>query len=324
MRQRLVGSMHSYPGRRVKGLRAQLELQSMAWLGILFLLVFAYLPMYGIVIAFQDFSLSALTSNKGIISAYLSSPWVGLKHFKDFLTDDNFGFTLRNTLGINLYGLLFGFPLPIIFALLLNEMKLGKFKKFVQTVSYLPYFVSWIIFGGLIMSMLSTDNGIVNHILLATKIISEPVDFMATPGAFWPIAIVSGIIKSFGFSSVLYISAIASVDVELYEAAEIDGCGRLRKMLNITLPAILGTIAVVFIFSVSGILNTGFDQIIILQNPLNIEMSETIDTYVYKVGLGQMRYSYSAAVGLSKSIVALVLLYLANWISKKVTDAGLF
>lgn len=305
--------------------RNQLELQSMVWPGLIFLLIFCYIPMYGIVIAFQDFSLLALKNSSSIFSAYMSSPWVGLKHFKEFFSDPYFLTTLRNTLGINVLGLIIGFPFPIIFAILLNEIKALRFKKFVQTVSYLPHFVSWVIYGGLIYTMLSTDrNGVVNAFLKAVGLVEKPVEFFANQNYFWPIVVISSVMKGFGFSAVLYIAAIAGVDQEIYEAAEIDGCGRFAKIWYITIPAIMGTISIMFIFSISGILNTGFDQIIVLQNPLNLDVSETIDTYVYKVGIGQMRYSYSAAVGLSKSIVAMLLLFGANYTTKKLTEKSLF
>ncbi|HEY8421179.1 MAG TPA: ABC transporter permease subunit [Thermoclostridium sp.] len=313
------------PAWRLQTLKNQLELQSMVWPGIIFLMIFCYIPMYGIVISFQDFSLFSLNKSSSIFSAYMSSPWVGLKHFKEFFTDPYFLSILKNTLGINILGLIFGFPFPVIFALLLNEIRNLKFKKIVQTVTYLPHFVSWVIFGGLIYSMLSTDqNGVLNIFLKSLGLIEKPVEFLANPGYFWAIVVVSSIIKGFGFNSILYIAAIAGVDQEIYDAAEIDGCGRFAKMWYITIPAIMGTVSIMFIFSISGILNTGFDQIIVLQNPLNLDRSETIDTYVYKVGIGQMRYSYSAAVGLAKSIVAMLLLFGANYTSRKLTEKSLF
>lgn len=313
------------PIRGFHTLRNQFELQSMVWPGLIFLLIFAYIPMYGIIISFQDFTLLSLTKSSNIFSAYMSSPWVGFKHFKEFFSDPYFLITLRNTLGINIIGMIVGFPFPIIFALLLNEIKALKFKKFVQTVSYLPHFVSWVIFGGMIYTMLATDsNGVVNIFLQSIGLIEEPVEFLANPDYFWAIVVISSIIKGFGFNAVLYIAAIAGVDQEIYDAAEIDGCGRFAKIRYITIPAIMGTISIMFIFSISGILNTGFDQIIVLQNPLNLDMSETIDTYVYKVGIGQMRYSYSAAVGLAKSIVSTLLLAGANYTTKKLAGESLF
>ncbi|NLM09567.1 MAG: sugar ABC transporter permease [Clostridiaceae bacterium] len=311
--------------RRLQTFKNQLELQSMVWPGIIFLFIFCYIPMYGIIISFQDFSLFSLNSSSNIFSAYMNSPWVGFKHFKEFFTDPYFLITLRNTLGINVLGLIIGFPFPVIFALLLNEIRNLKFKKFVQTVTYLPHFVSWVIFGGLIYTMMATDqNGVINVFLKSMGLIEKPVEFLANPDYFWAIVVISSVVKGFGFNSILYIAAIAGVDQEVYDAAEIDGCGRFAKMWYITIPAIMGTVSVMFIFSISGILNTGFDQIIVLQNSLNLDRSETIDTYVYKVGIGQMRYSYSAAVGLAKSVVATLLLFGANYTTKKLTEKSLF
>ena len=311
--------------RRLQTFKNQLELQSMVWPGIIFLFIFCYITMYGIIISFQDFSLFSLNSSSNIFSAYMNSPWVGFKHFKEFFTDPYFLITLRNTLGINVLGLIIGFPFPVIFALLLNEIRNLKFKKFVQTVTYLPHFVSWVIFGGLIYTMMATDqNGVINVFLKSMGLIEKPVEFLANPDYFWAIVVISSVVKGFGFNSILYIAAIAGVDQEVYDAAEIDGCGRFAKMWYITIPAIMGTVSVMFIFSISGILNTGFDQIIVLQNSLNLDRSETIDTYVYKVGIGQMRYSYSAAVGLAKSVVATLLLFGANYTTKKLTEKSLF
>ncbi|MCM3746420.1 ABC transporter permease subunit [Paenibacillus pasadenensis] len=305
--------------------KAQFELQSMVWPGLLFVFIFAYLPMYGVMIAFQQFDFFTLieNANANIFKIFASSEFVGLQNFKEFIHDDSFWPVLRNTLGINILGLIFGFPIPIIFALLLNEITSAKFKKTVQTVSYLPHFVSWVIFGGMVLTSLSADRGVVNAILVGLGLFDSPVEFMANPDYFWTVAVVSGIIKSFGFGAVLYIAAIAGVDQDLYEAASIDGCGRFRKIIDVTLPSIMGTVVIMLIFSVSGILDTGFDQIIVLQNSLNVEMSETIDTYVYKLGVGQMRYSYSAAVGLAKSVIALILVFLANYLAKRISGKGI-
>lgn len=287
----------------------------MIWPGIIFLFIFAYIPMYGILIAFKEYNM---------FLGINASPWVGLKHFQEFFVDPNFLSVLRNTLAINGLGLLIGFPAPIIFALLLNEITSNKFKRVVQTISYLPHFVSWVVFGGLIITILSPSNGIINFILLSTGIISEPISFLTNPNNFWGILVTGEIVKGLGWGAIIYIAAISGVDQEMYEAAKIDGAGRIQKMWYITLPSILGTVVIMFIFAVSAILNTGFEQILVLQNPLNLTTSETIDTYVYKTGLRQMRYSYSTAVGLAKSIVAIVLLFTANYLSKKITDRGLF
>lgn len=295
--------------------KSQFALQSMVWPGILFLLLFSYVPMYGILIAFKEYDL---------FLGVADSPWIGFTHFKEFVNDPNFLNVLRNTLAMNLMGLMLGFPAPIVFALFLNELNKKRFKRFVQTISYLPHFVSWVIFGGLVLTVLSPSNGILNLLLTSLHIIDEPINFIAKPHLFWMIMVSAEILKGIGWGAIIYIAAIAGVDQELYDAAKIDGAGRFGRMWYVTLPAIMGTVVIMLIFAISSILNTGFEQIMVLQNPLNQDVSETIDTYVYKVGLRQMRYSYSTAVGLAKSVVALILLIAANYVSRKVTDNSLF
>ncbi|WP_409341581.1 ABC transporter permease [Paenibacillus sp. MBLB4367] len=301
-------------GRRLRS-KSQFALQSMVWPGILFLIVFSYIPMYGILIAFKEYDL---------FLGVMKSPWAGWTHFNEFFNDPNFTNVLRNTLAMNLLGLILGFPAPIVFALFLNELTKMRFKRFVQTVSYLPHFVSWVIFGGLILTVLSPSNGIVNLLLVKLHILDEPINFMAKPELFWGIMVGAEILKGIGWGAIIYIAAIAGVDQEMYEAAKIDGAGRFQRMLHITVPSIMGTVVIMLIFAVSSILNTGFEQIMVMQNPLNLDVSETIDTYVYKVGLQQMRYSYSTAVGLAKSVVALILLFGANYVSRKISDNSLF
>lgn len=293
----------------------QWETQSMVWPGIIFLIIFSYIPMYGIVIAFKDYNL---------LEGIAGSEWAGLEHFREFFNDPNFAQVLKNTLTINLLALAVAFPAPIIFALLLNEVTSTKFRRFIQSVSYLPHFVSWVIFGGLIINILSPSNGVVNEILMQLGILKEPLNFMAEPHYFKYILVAGEMLKGLGWGAIIYIAAIAGVDAEMYEAAKIDGAGRFQKMWHITLPSIMGTIVIMLIFAISALLNTGFEQILVLQNALNREMSETIDTYVYKLGFQSMRYSYSTAVGLAKSVIALFLLVSANYVSKRITDKGLF
>jgi len=313
-KQRVRAPRLSAPGRWER-FKSQFALQTMVWPGILFLLLFSYVPMYGILIAFKEYDLFL-----GVVD----SPWVGFKHFQEFLNDPNFLNVLRNTLAINLMGLLFGFPAPIVFALFLNELNKQRFKRFVQTISYLPHFVSWVIFGGLVLTVLSPSNGILNLLLMSLHIIDEPINYIAKPHLFWIIMVSAEILKGIGWGAIIYIAAIAGVDQEMYDAAKIDGAGRFQRMWYVTLPAIMGTVVIMLIFAISSLLNTGFEQIMVMQNPLNLDVSETIDTYVYKVGLRQMRYSYSTAVGLAKSVVALLLLFAANYVSRKVTDSSLF
>ncbi|WP_243156393.1 ABC transporter permease subunit [Clostridium sp. C8-1-8] len=295
-------------------LKNQKQLQVMAWLGVIWMIIFSYIPMYGLVIAFKKYS---------IIKPISQAPWVGLQYFKEFLADDNFMNVMKNTVGISLFKLLVCFPLPIIFALLLNELTSIKFKKFVQTISYLPHFLSWVILGGIMMNWLS-DVGVLNTILKDLHIIKEPISYLAEPKYFWQIAVVSELWKEIGWSAIIYLAAIAGVDPELYEAATTDGAGRLRKMFSITLPCIKPTIALLFILAVSGLLNANFDQIMVLKNQLNASASDVLDVYVYRMGLQQARFSYATAVGLFKSVIAFILLWSANFASKKLNDTSLF
>ncbi|GAA0135142.1 ABC transporter permease subunit [Paenibacillus sp. YSY-4.3] len=298
--------------------RDQLSLQSMIIPGILFILIFTFIPLYGVIIAFKDYNI--VTGIQGIVS----SEWVGLANFKEFISDINFWNMLRNTLGINLLGLCITFPVTILFALFLNELTFPRFKKLTQTITYLPHFISWSIFGGLIINILSPSNGVLNYLLVNLGIISEPIHFLAEKDYFWMLAVLTNLVKELGWGAILYLAAIASIDQEMYEAAYMDGASRFRRIWHITLPAITGTIVILLVFSISNILNSGFDQFFVLQNPLNIDASEVIDTYVYKVGLREFRMEYATAVGLMKTVIALFLLYLANFIAKKITGKGIF
>lgn len=294
----------------------QIEIQSMVLPGILFMIIFSYIPMYGVLLAFKKYSLA----NPSIFN----SPWVGLKYFKEFLLDENLMLILKNTLGMNIIGLIVGYPITIGFALLLNELVSTHFKRVVQTISYLPHFISWTVFSGIIIRMVAVDGGFINFYLLKLNLTSEPLFFLGDPKYFWGLNIISGMIKELGWSAIIYLAAIAGIDKELYEAATIDGAGRFQKMWHITLPSITGIIAIMIIFSISGILNSGFEQIYMIQNNLNYTASEVIDTYVYKLGMKDMRYSYSTAVGMLKSVVALILLIGANKLSKEMTGKRLF
>lgn len=293
---------------------SQKYLHVMALLGVVWMFVFNYIPMYGLIIAFKEYS---------VIKTISEAPWVGLMQFKEFLQDENFWIVLKNTLGISLIKLLIGFPLPIIFALLLNELTSLKLKKAVQTISYLPHFISWVVLGGILTTWLA-DIGVINDILLGLGLISERTNFLAEPDNFWAIIILSDIWKELGWSAIIYLAAIAGVSTELYESATIDGANRFQKMWYITLPSIRPTITILFILAVSGVLNSNFDQILILRNSLNESASNVIDIYVYQMGIQNARYSYATAVGLLKAIIAFILLLSANKITKKLSGTSLF
>ncbi|MFD0674475.1 ABC transporter permease [Cohnella sp. GCM10027633] len=295
-------------------LKNQTTLQIMALLGLAWMIIFNYIPMYGISIAFKQYI------GIGDIS---KAPWVGWEHFKALFEDEEIGYVIKNTLGMSLLKLIVGFPLPIIFALFLNELRSLRYKRIVQTISYLPHFLSWVILGGILITWLA-DVGIVNDVLMGLGIINEPIFYLSEPKYFWSIVITSDIWKELGWSAIIYIAAIAGVSPELYEAATIDGAGRFQRMRYVTLPGISGTISILFILAVSSILNSNFDQIFILKNQVNETAAQVVDTYVYQVGISQGRFSYSTAVGLVKSIIAVILLLIANSVSKRLNQSSLF
>lgn len=300
--------------KNIAALKNQKILQIMALCGVVWMIIFNFIPMYGITIAFKDYK---------IISTISEAPWVGLEHFIEFFGDENFWLVMKNTLGISFLKLLIGFPLPILFALLMNEIRSATLKKSVQTISYLPHFLSWVVLGGIMISWFS-QTGFVNDLLISMNIISEPIAFLAESKYFWGLAVGSDIWKELGWNTIIYLAAMAGIDPSLYEAATIDGASRVQKMTFITVPGIKTTITILFILAVSGLLNTNFEQLLVLQNPLNLSASEVVDTYAYKVGIRAGRFSYATAVGLFKSVIALILLVSANKATKKFNGTSLF
>lgn len=298
--------------------RTQRELHSMLLPGTVCMVLFSIVPLFGLIIAFTNFRASM--GWEGIFT----SQWNNFRNFKQVFASSQFEPMLRNTLGINILGQLVCLPTAIIFALLLNEIKHFRIKSLVQTVTYLPHFLSWAIYGGLIKTLLSADGGAFNQILVQFSILENPKEWLADPNCFWWICILSGLIKDLGWSAIIYLAAIAGVDPTLYEVVEIDGGNRFHKMLHVTLPAITPTVMVMIIFAVSGILNNNFTQVYVLQNALNMSASNVIDTYIYQVGMQQFQFGVATAAGLVKSILALILLSGANWASKKLTDSGLY
>lgn len=285
----------------------------MAVLPILYYLIFHYWPMYGLIIAFKRFS-----PGLGI----LRSKWVGFQYFQQFLSDVFFIRTIRNTLLINVYQLIFGFPVPIIFALLLNEMGSGKIKRLCQTISYLPHFISAMIVCSIIIQF-TQDKGVIT--VLLSKIFGfEPINLLIKPGYFRPIYIIQSIWQNFGWNSIIYLAALAGVDMALYEAATVDGANRWQKMIHITLPSILPTIMIILTLRIGSLMSEGSEKILLLYNPAIYETADVISTYVYRRGLMQMDYSYGSAVGLFNSVVNLLLLVSGNYISKKLTENSLW
>ena len=280
---------------------------------LIFFIVFNYAPMYGVIIAFKDFA-----PIKGIIG----SEWVGLKFFREMFEGIYFWPTFRNTLIISSYKLVFSFPAPIIFALFLNEVKNMPFKKTVQTISYLPHFISWVVLSGILIEVLAPDRGVVNHLIKLAG--GQSVHFVADPKWFRTVLVVSGIWKSVGWQSIIFLAAISGIDPTLYDVAEIDGAGRIRKIWSVTLPSILPTIAIMLIFAIGGVIQDDFDQIFNLLNGMVTDVGEVISTYTYRVGISRQEFGYATAVGLFKNIIALVLIVASNYSSKKLFNSSLW
>lgn len=289
----------------------QMDIQLMVWPGILIIFVFAYLPMYGILIAFMDYNIFT----GGNIWA---NPWVGFKHFQIFFDSPEFYNVMRNTIVISLLKFIIGFPAPIILALMLNEIRHMIFKRIVQTITYLPHFMSWVIVAGLVMSMLSTENGSVNMLLKSISLIDEPVNFLSMTEYFWSILVSANVWKEIGFGSIVYLAAISGVDPHLYEAADIDGATKFKQIYLITIPTIMPVIIIFMILQIGSLLSAGFEDILLLAtNPVLRPVSDVIDTYVYRVGLSNFRYSYAAAVGLFKAVISIGLLTMANYLARR-------
>lgn len=303
---------YSKKGRFIKDFIKQVDLQLLVIPGIIHIIIFAYIPMYGILMAFQEFQLGDFP---GI------SQWVGFKHFGLLFSDPNFGTVLRNTVVISLLKMLINFPIPIIFAVMLNEITGRRFKRSVQTISYLPHFISWVVGATLLFDFFSVDNGAVNSALQALGLSDRPIHFFGKGEYFWWMLVGTDLWKELGWNSIIYIAAITSIDSELYEAAGIDGAGRYSKMWHITVASIRPTIILLFIFTIGNLLNTNFDQIMMLTNQMGNaslrEFGDVIDTYVYRVGIREGRFSYAAAAGLFKALTNILLLLGANKLASK-------
>lgn len=281
--------------------------------GLLLILLFRYGPMYGVVIAFQDYNIY-----KGISG----SEWVGFDQFTRLFNSPDFVEILSNTIIISLYKLAASFTIPIILALLLNELRSVVFKRFAQSVIYLPHFVSWVIFSGIIITFLNPVDGMVNVVI--RQFGGSPIDFLGDVNYFRPMLVITDAYKEVGWGTIIYLAAIAGVNADLYEAARIDGATKLRQMWHVTLPAIRPVIVILIILSLANILEAGFQQIFLLYNALVYDVADIIDTYVYRVGIQEANYSYATAAGLFKSAVAMVLILTVNTIVKKSGQEGLW
>ena len=281
--------------------------------GMLYYLLFHYKPMYGLLIAFKDYR---------ILDGVMASPWAGLKYFKMAFGSDEFWRVFKNTLILSGYKLIFTFPAPIILALMLNEVRCLKFKKVVQTMTYMPHFISWVVLAGVIINFLSPSVGPINMIIKAMGF--EPIYFMGDKKYFRGILVISSIWKEVGWGTIIYLAALSNVDTQLYEAAVLDGAGRFRQTISVTLPAIANVIVIMLIMQVGKIINDDFDQIYNMYNPAVYSVADVLSTYIYKMGLEQAMYSFSTAVGLFKNVIAFALVLMTNAISNRVSDYGLW
>ena len=296
-----------------KNLRRDRQLVFMLIPVVIFFAVFSYYPLYGILIAFKDYSIS-----RGI----LGSPWAGLRYFRQFFSSPYFGRLLRNTVLISVYSLLWGFPAPILFALLLNEFKDGKFKRVIQTVSYLPHFISLVVICGILIDIFSPQGGVVNSLLYSLT--GKRINFFGEPEWFRTMYVGSGVWQEFGWNSIIYLAAITGINPDLYEAARIDGAGRLRQIWHVTLPGIKPTILTLLILNLGNIMSVGYEKIILLYSPTTYETADVISTYVYRTGLLSQQYSYAGAVGLFNSAINIAILVLCNFAGKKLFGVGIW
>lgn len=281
--------------------------------GLLYFLVFKYWPMYGIFIAFKDFQ---------PFLGFWDSPFVGLKHFERLFNDSNFLVLFRNTLILATYNILFFFPLPIVIALMLNELRHEFTKRIVQTLVYIPHFMSWVVVVGISYMFLTTEGGIMNELL--ARFGGEKINFLVSTEWFRTIITAEVMWKETGWGTIIFLAALSGVDPQLYEAARMDGANRLRQLWHITMPAIRSTIIILLILRLGNFLDTGFEQIFLMLNAMNREVGEVFDTYVYSVGISQGQYSFSTAVGLFKSIIGLILVVVSNNLAKKFGEEGIY
>ena len=294
-------------------IKSNIPLYVLLFPSIILLIMFAYIPMLGLVIAFKDYSPA---------NGILNSPWVGFKYFTQFFNSVQFGTTMMNTLKISIYSILVGFPLPILLALLCNQLRAGKFKKVFQVTTYLPHFISTMVMCGMIILFLSPNSGLIANIFKSLGWTMP--NLLSKPDSFAGVYVWSDVWQHIGWDSIIYLAALSAIDPTYYEAATMDGASRMQKILNIDLPLILPTAMILLILRAGSLLSIGFEKVLLLQNPLNLAGSEVISTYVYKVGMLNFQYSYSTAIGLFNTVVNLIILLSVNWFSKRYTKTGLF
>lgn len=281
--------------------------------GVIYFAVFCYGPMYGILMAFKDYNIS-----KGV----WGSPWVGLKHFKELVQSVYFGRLVKNTFLLSIEQLLWSFPIPIAFALLLNEIKNKHFQRFAQTAAYLPHFVSVVVVVGILKDLLASDGGVITQVLSVFGV--APKNYFNLPGAFRTLYVGSGVWQEFGWNSIIYVAAISGIDQQMYESAALDGAGKWQKLVHITLPSIAPTIILLLILNMGNMLNIGYEKVILMYNSATYSTADIFSTYVYRKGLLNAQYSFAAAVGLANSLINIVILLTANFTAKKMTDTSIF
>ena len=294
-------------------IKSNIPLYVLLFPSIILLIMFAYIPMLGLVIAFKDYSPA---------NGILNSPWAGFKYFTQFFNSVQFGTTMMNTLKISIYSILVGFPLPILLALLCNQLRAGKFKKVFQVTTYLPHFISTMVMCGTIILFLSPNSGLIANIFKSLGWTMP--NLLSKPDSFAGVYVWSDVWQHIGWDSIIYLAALSAIDPTYYEAATMDGASRMQKILNIDLPLLLPTAMILLILRAGSLLSIGFEKVLLLQNPLNLAGSEVISTYVYKVGMQNFQYSYSTAIGLFNTVVNLIILLSVNWFSKRYTKTGLF
>ena len=294
-------------------IKSNIPLYVLLFPSIILLIMFAYIPMLGLVIAFKDYSPA---------NGILNSPWVGFKYFTQFFNSVQFGTTMMNTLKISIYSILVGFPLPILLALLCNQLRTGKFKKVFQVTTYLPHVISTMVMCGMIILFLSPNSGLIANIFKSLGWTMP--NLLSKPESFAGVYVWSDVWQHIGWDSIIYLAALSAIDPTYYEAATMDGASRMQKILNIDLPLLLPTAMILLILRAGSLLSIGFEKVLLLQNPLNLAGSEVISTYVYKVGMQNFQYSYSTAIGLFNTVVNLIILLSVNWFSKRYTKTGLF
>ncbi|EAA0301685.1 sugar ABC transporter permease [Listeria monocytogenes] len=284
----------------------------MVFPGVAFMIVFNYIPIYGIIIAFKNYT---------VIDTISSAPWVGLENFRIIMNDSFFWEAVRNTLAISLLKLGLGFAIPIVLAIMIFEMQDGRLKKFIQTVSYIPHFFSWIVLGGMMISWLST-NGFINQVLMSVGLMDKGVNHLLDPSKYWWIAVLSDLWKEVGWGTILYLAGMSRIDPTFYEAARIDGASKLRQIRSITLPLLTPIISLNLILNVSGILGSNLDQTLVLMNSQNQNRSEVINSFVYKMGLTQGDFSYATAVGLGIAVISVILLVITDRVTRKLNNGN--